>query len=231
MADQPTSPLPDARPLWCFVTDRHRIAGGTERGSPGLVALVESAARAGVPLIQVRERDLEAGALATLVRACVRAVSGLGARILVNDRADVALACGAHGVHLRGDGVPTARVRRLAPPEFLIGRSVHTPAEAAAASGGGADYLIAGTVLPTASKPGASQYLGFEGLRSVASASSVPVLAIGGMTRASIADVGRAGAAGIAAVGLFCEGGAQAMHLAAMLRESRLVFDTLRRVS
>jgi thiamine-phosphate diphosphorylase len=193
------------------------------------VALVESAARAGVPLIQVRERDLEAGALAALVRACMRAVSGLGARILVNDRADVALACGAHGVHLRADGVPTARVRRLAPPAFLIGRSVHTPAEAAAASGAGADYLIAGTVLPT--RPSPAPLDTWPRLRSVASASSVPVLAIGGMTRASIADVGRAGAAGIAAVGLFCEGGAQAVHVAAMIRESRLVFDTLRRVS
>ena len=86
-------------------------------------------------------------------------------------------------------------------------------------------------MLPTPSKPGASRYLGFEGLRSVAIASSVPVLAIGGMTRASIADVGRAGAAGIAAVGLFCEGGAQAVAVAATIRESRLVFDTLRRVS
>jgi len=118
----------------------------------------------------------------------------------VNDRIDVALACGADGVHLRADSVSVAAARTLAP--FLVGRSVHTVAEAIAASG--ADYLIAGTVFPSVSKPSAA-VLGVQGLKAIVDATTVPVLAIGGMTAERVPDVLRTGAAGIAAVGLFID--------------------------
>jgi len=106
-------------------------------------------------------------------------------------------------VHLRGDSVSVAAARRLLPPPFLVGRSVHTVQEASAASD--ADYLIAGTVFPSAAKPGAAELLGLDGLRAIVSASAVPVLAIGGITPDRIADVLAAGAAGIAAIGLFID--------------------------
>ena len=122
----------------CLVTDRQRV-GGADR----LVERVSWAARAGVHLVQVRERDLEGRALTALVAGCVAAVRGTRARIVVNDRVDVAVAAGAHGVHLRADSMAAARVRTMVPPGFLVGRSVHGLDEAREADeAGGLDYLL-----------------------------------------------------------------------------------------
>ncbi|OLC77448.1 MAG: hypothetical protein AUH72_17505 [Acidobacteria bacterium 13_1_40CM_4_65_8] len=161
------------------------------------------AAGAGVDLIHIRERDLGGASLAALVSDLVAVTRGSTTRVVVNDRIDVALVSGADGVHLRGDSVSVVAARRLLPPPFLVGRSVHTVQEASAASD--ADYLIAGTVFPSAAKPGAAELLGLDGLRAIVSASAVPVLAIGGITPDRIADVLAAGAAGIAAIGLFID--------------------------
>src|SRR5207247_1866179 len=127
-----------------------------------LLAQVRHAVHAGVDLIQVRERDLEAAALAALVRDVLAAARGTPTRVVVNDRLDVALACGADGVHLRHDSVRAETVRTIAPAGFLVGRSVHDLAEAEGA--GPVDYLIAGTVFPTPSKPAATPILGLDGL-------------------------------------------------------------------
>jgi thiamine-phosphate pyrophosphorylase len=156
-----------------------------------------------VDLVQVRERDLDGGPLTSLVRRCVDAVRGSRARVLVNDRVDVALAAGAHGVHLRADSVPAARVRAICPPGFLLGRSVHARDEAiAAAAAGGLDYLLFGTVFATPSKPGRAP-AGLAVLADVASAVTIPVLAVGGVTPDTVEQVVRAGAAGFAAIGMF----------------------------
>jgi thiamine-phosphate pyrophosphorylase len=161
------------------------------------------AARAGVHLVQVRERDLDGGPLTALVRRCVAAVRGSRARVLVNDRLDVALAAGAHGVHLRGDSVPASRVRTLCPPGFLLGRSVHARDEAVdAAAASGLDYLLFGTVFPTSSKPGRAP-AGSPALADVVAAVCVPVLAVGGVSPDNLGEVAAAGAAGFAAIGLF----------------------------
>ena len=177
----------------CLVTDR--------RVRP-VVEQCRDAVRAGVDLIQVRERDLDGNSLSTLVAELVRLTRGTATRVVVNDRLDVALACGADGVHLRGDSIPPASARSIAPPGFLIGRSVHR-AEEASAVAPGVDYLIAGTVFPTPSKAGLTEWLGVEGLARICRAVSVPVLAIGGMTPDRLAGVAAAGAAGVAAIGLF----------------------------
>jgi thiamine-phosphate diphosphorylase len=167
------------------------------------VARVTWAARAGAHLVQVRERDLEGGALVSLVRRCVEAVRGSRARVLVNDRLDVALAAGAHGVHLRADSMPAARVRAVCPPGFLVGRSVHAPDEAVRVeSEGGLDYLIFGTLFPTVSKPG-RQTAGLEALAGLVRAVRLPVLAVGGIAADNLGDVGATGAAGYAAIGMF----------------------------
>lgn len=189
----------------CLVTDRQRLAAGSERERfDELVRLIEAAARAGVDLIQVRERDLDARTLASLTERCVRAVEGAGAHVLVNDRLDVALATGAAGVHLRSDSFDAERVRRVAPPGFLVGRSVHGAAEAVAvASGGALDYLILGTVFPSASKPADLTPAGVAELVRAARSLSVPVLAIGGVTAERFPEVAGTGAAGVAAIGLF----------------------------
>jgi len=119
--------------------------------------------------------------------------------VLVNDRLDVALAARAHGVHLRGSSFDAVHVRAVASPGFLIGRSVHDVREAADA--GPVDYLVAGTVWATASKPDGHGLLGVEGLAQVVAASQVPVLAIGGVDPGRAALLAAAGAAGVAAIG------------------------------
>ena len=160
-------------------------------------------------MVQVREPDLDARLLYDWVAAMVALADGSPTRVLVNDRVDVALAAGAHGVHLRSDSVPTAAVRRMAPRHFVIGRSVHGPEEAAALAGE-ADYLTAGTVWMTPSKAASLVLLGPEGLAEVAKVARVPVLAIGGVTLARIGAVAEAGAAGAAAIGLFMSDAAAA---------------------
>jgi thiamine-phosphate pyrophosphorylase len=193
----------------CLVTDRRRLCPHDRSFAAARRCLVEQAQRASadaVELIQIRERDLEAADLAAVVADLVAVTRGSATRVIVNDRLDVALACGADGVHLRADSVPVAAARALAaslPRPFLVGRSVHTVAEARAASG--ADYLIAGTVFPSASKPSAFALLGVQGLKAIVEATTVPVLAIGGITPDRIKEVVLAGAAGIAAIGLFID--------------------------
>jgi thiamine-phosphate pyrophosphorylase len=195
-----TSGLP--RPLICLVTDRRRVRPA---GTGSLVRLAGRAAAAGVDIIQVREPTLDDRQLAGLVLALVESVERTPARVVVNDRTDIALATRAHGVHLRADSISSARVRELVPPGFLIGRSVHSSAEAAAAARGGVDYIVAGTVYPTASKPDGSPLLGLEGLRDLVRAVDVPVLAIGGVATDKVWDIAAGGAAGVAAVGLFAD--------------------------
>jgi thiamine-phosphate pyrophosphorylase len=185
-----------------MITDRRRYGASWQRR---VVEQVTIAARSGVALIQIRERDLEGGALVALTRACVAAVRGTEARVLVSDRVDVALAAGAHGVHLPAAGARSVRVRTVAPRPFLIGRSVHTVDEARGeAQDGAIDYLLFGTVFASASKPGVRP-AGVDALAGVASAVQVPVLAVGGMTGERIAEICLAGAAGAAAISLFAE--------------------------
>jgi thiamine-phosphate pyrophosphorylase len=179
----------------CLVTDRRR--------RPPVEQAAE-AVDAGVDVIQVRERDLETKELADLVSHIVRIARRSPTRVVVNDRLDVAVACEAHGVHLRGDSVPPALARSLAPPGFLIGRSVHELQEAMAVAPH-VDYVIAGTVFPTSSKPGRTELLGVSGLASISAAVRTPVLAIGGITVEHAGEVSAAGAAGIAAVSLFTD--------------------------
>jgi thiamine-phosphate pyrophosphorylase len=190
----------------CLVTDRRRLCPETiafEAARRRLIDQAKWAVTSNVDLIQVRERDLETADLARLVSDLVRVSRGSGTRVVVNDRLDVALACGADGVHLRHDSVRAETVRTIAPAGFLVGRSVHGLAEAEGA--GPVDYLIAGTVFPTPSKPAATPILGLDGLADVVQAVAVPVLAIGGITRERLDEVAATGAAGAAGIGLFIE--------------------------
>jgi thiamine-phosphate pyrophosphorylase len=167
------------------------------------VARIAAAARAGVHLVQIRKPDWEGRDLTRLVEQALGAVRGTRSRVLVNDRLDVALAAGAHGVHLRGDGPLASRLRAVVPPGFMIGRSVHAGDEAQqVAADGGADYLVFGTVFATSSKPGSSGS-GVGALAAVCEAVPLPVLAIGGVTLERLGQVATAGAAGFLAIGLF----------------------------
>ena len=190
----------------CLVTDRHRLCSETvafEATRRRLVDQVKWAVTSNVDLIHVRERDLEAVDLASLVSDLVRVSRGSGTRVVVNDRVDIALACGADGVHLRHDSVPAEALRAITPDGFLVGRSVHGLAEAERA--GPVDYLIAGTVFPTPSKPATIPLLGLDGLAEIVQAVAVPVLAIGGIGREQLDEVAATGAAGVAGIRLFID--------------------------
>jgi len=183
-----------------FVTDRRRFGLSID----ALVDRAAAAARLGVATIQIRERDLSDRDLVGLVRRIRREVGAPPPAVLVNDRADVAMAAAAAGVHLRGDSVAGARVRAMAPAGFIIGRSVHDLAEADAAIAEGAyDYLLFGTVFPSAGKPAGHRLAGIEALRDVCRRSPIPVIAIGGVDATRVAELEGSGAAGFAAVGLF----------------------------
>jgi thiamine-phosphate pyrophosphorylase len=182
------------------VTDRRRFGLTLD----ALVERAALAARQGVDVVQVRERDLADRDLAALVRRVVDAAAGTTARVLVNDRADVAIAAGAGGVHLRADSPAASRIRTIVPPAFLIGRSVHTIAEAdEAIADGGCDYLLFGTVYPSMGKPEGHPIAGLAGLEAICRRSPLPVIAIGGVDRSRVAAIRGAGAAGFAAVGPF----------------------------
>lgn len=189
----------------CLVTDRRRLGTALGLGSADWVEAlqeqVSAAVRAGIDLVQVREPDLEADELTSLVRSLVRSAHGQATRILVNDRLDVAIAAGASGVHLKEQSFPPHVVRRMVPHGFVIGASVHSTAGVVARNG--SDFLIAGTVLPTASKP-AVEHLNVNGLREIVrAAAGQPVLGIGGLDIRSIPLLASACAAGLAAVGAF----------------------------
>jgi len=200
------------RPCICLVTDRSRLPPSPDSVSdrPALGALAERltlAGQAGIDLLQIREPDLSAADLASLVRDVRTRLedhgAGSGARIVVNERVDVALAADADGVHLKSDSIPTALVRRHVPAAFLVGRSVHSLDEARTAEAEGADYLIFGTVFPSGSKPRGHRTAGLDALAAVTQAVRVPVLAIGGISLNTVAAAAEAGAAGVAAIGLF----------------------------
>ena len=221
--------------MLCLVTDRRRLGAALGLGPAewldALRAQVFAAAAAGIDLVQVREPDLEAADLTRLMRSLLADNRHTATRLLVNDRLDVALATGAAGVHLKDRSFATAAARAVAPVGFLVGRSVHDASTAVSA--GIADYLVAGTVLPTVSKP-LGVCLGWNGLADVVKAAgNRPVLAIGGIDLPSIPLVAASCAAGLAAIGAFVPTAGQGLSefVQKQVKDMRLAFDSAQSVS
>ena len=165
---------------------------------------IAAAAQAGCQLIQIREKDLSARELCEFVRAALVRAKPHGARVLVNDRLDVALASGADGVHLRTNSLPAAEVRRVVQRrDFLLGVSTHSLVEAQTAKVGGADFIVCGPVFPTLSKASFGAPLGLDQFEEICHAVNMPILALGGITMNNFTEPLMRGAAGIAAISLF----------------------------
>lgn len=205
-------------PCLCLVTDRTMVP---ERSLPGIV---RKAIAGGVGMVQLREKNLPGGEQLELAIAIKEAI-GSDALLIVNERADVAMASGADGVHLGEAAMPVSQVRSLVGDGMLIGRSVHTVEGAVQAEAEGADYLIIGTVFETASKVG-RRPAGVELLREVAEAVKVPFLGIGGVSAEHAAEVLASGASGAAVVSAILgspdpEGAARAVAHAMTKNEAR----------
>jgi thiamine-phosphate pyrophosphorylase len=165
---------------------------------------VRAVVEAEVVLLQIREKSLPARVLYELATRAAEITRGSKTRLLVNDRADIARAAGADGVHLTSQSLPAGVVRRTFGSEFLIGVSTHSLDEARAARDGGADFVVFGPVFETESKRGFGAPQGLDKLRQVADElRGFPVLAIGGISLENAGACFDAGASGVAAISLF----------------------------
>jgi thiamine-phosphate pyrophosphorylase len=167
-------------------------------GPRGIEFVVMEALRGGATCIQLREKHQGAGEVLPLAQRIRGYTREAGALFIVNDRLDLAIAAEADGVHLGPDDLPIEAVRRLAPPDFILGYSTDVPERARSAEREGADYLGCGTVWPTASKSNAGEAIGLDGVQRVVDAVSLPVVAIGGISLARAPLLRETGVAGLA---------------------------------
>jgi len=228
-------------PILCYVTDRRSLSTPAVASKSALVERISAIAEAGVNWVQIRERDLSGRALAELTREVT--AQKRAARIIVNDRVDVAVTEGAGGVHLGETGLPVADVTKwvkrtasgvvvsddgvasqfpaAAPQDFLIGASCHSLESAKAAVRDGADYIFFGPVFATPSKVKFGEPQGVKKLAEVCNAVALPVIAIGGITIENARECVAAGAAGIAAIRLFQDAAEPAQVISELKRLRR----------
>lgn len=178
-----------------YVITDETIAGGRSHAEIARLAVL-----GGAGIIQLRDKGQSCAGLTAIGRGIAAITQEAGATFIVNDRLDVALQCGADGVHLGQDDMPVATARQLAPPGFIIGISVGTVEEAMEAEREGADYVALSPTFSTTSKDDAGPGLGLGRLREIRRAVSIPVLAIGGIGRQNVREVIAAGADGIAVI-------------------------------
>ena len=201
-----------------LVTDEASCAGR------GLTDVVMAAVQGGATCVQLREKHLSTRDFCAKAMALQALLAPLGVPLVINDRVDIALACGAPGVHLGQSDLPVANARRLLPPEVFLGWSVETPAhvaQAATVDMAGIDYLGVSPVFATPTKTDTSAPWGLDGLRQVRAATALPLVAIGGIHAGNAAEVLAAGADGLAVVSAIC--GAADPTIAA--RELRTIWE------
>ena len=201
-----------------YVITDEAIAGGLPHAE-----IARRAIAGGADVIQLREKECGCPELNRIGRTLCEITRKTGTLFIVNDRLDVALACGADGVHLGQDDIRVGVARQIAPPGFIIGVSVGTVAEAVMAEQAGADYLALSPVFSTASKNNAGTGRGLGVLREIRRNVSVPVIAIGGINRDNVRDVIAAGADGVAVISVVVG----SPDITAAARElKKLVFDS-----
>ena len=177
------------------VTDR-----AWARDSDHLLDQIEAAVRGGATFVQLREKELDPRAFLSEARWVVDLCHRLGVRCVINDNVDVALLSGADGVHVGQEDMACEKARALLGAQRIIGVSAHNTEEALAAEAAGADYLGSGAAFPTDTKDVSGHYVTREGFRAITSAVSIPVVAIGGITKENVSSLRGCGLAGAAVV-------------------------------
>src|SRR5512146_645770 len=207
--------------LLCYITDRWQFPGTPEEQRARLLGKVAEASRAGVDLIQLREKDLPAREVEALAAEAARLVGENAGpkrtRLLINSRVDIAIAAGADGAHLRSEDIAASEARfifnKAGMPAAVIGVSCHALAEVRLADSHGADFAVFGPVFEKSGAAGqglaalrdSCGQVAAHGIEAAVPAGQMPVLALGGVTEENAAACLRAGAAGIAGIRLFQE--------------------------
>ncbi len=181
-----------------LVTDR-----GLARGR-SLADVVRAAVEGGVTCVQLREKSAGTREFLALARELTAVLAPLRVPLVINDRVDIALACGAQGVHLGQGDMPPHEARRLLPAGSIIGWSVETPGDVAASAALPVDYLGVSPVFATPTKTDTLTPWGLDGLASVRASTRLPLVAIGGLDAGNALQAIRAGADGIAVVSAIC---------------------------
>jgi thiamine-phosphate pyrophosphorylase len=181
-----------------LVTDQ-----ASTRGRP-LLDVVAAAVQGGVTCVQLREKHLNSRDFLAQAIALKAMLTPLDIALVINDRIDIALACGAQGVHLGQSDMPVEAARRLLPPEVFIGWSVETMSDVARAANLPVDYLGVSPIFATPTKTDTAAPWGLNGLSQVRTQSDLPLVAIGGIQLGNAREVLDAGADGLAVVSALC---------------------------
>jgi len=189
--------LPDLLRLY-LVTDQKSLCGRS------LTDVVLAAVQGGVTCVQLREKDLCSRDFVVLALAVKALLAPTGVPLVINDRIDVALACGAQGVHLGQSDMPVALARQFLPPGVFVGLSVENLNDVVRAAGQAVDYLGVSPIFATPTKTDTALPWGLAGLRQVRAMTALPLVAIGGVHLGNAAEVLQAGADGLAVVSAIC---------------------------
>jgi thiamine-phosphate pyrophosphorylase len=168
-----------------------------------LTEFLPSVIESGIKMVQIREKYLSSFDLYSLTLQTVELLKPAGVKVLVNDRADIAIAAGADGVHITSTGMPTEVVRNIMPKNAIIGVSTHTLNEAISAEQGGADFITYGPIFFTQSKANMGEPVGIQQLHAVSSIVKIPIFALGGINLENAADCLSSGAYGLAGIEIF----------------------------
>ncbi|MBW8321202.1 MAG: thiamine phosphate synthase [Arenimonas sp.] len=190
----------------------------------GMVETARRAVAGGVTLVQLRDKNAPPAQMIETGRALKAALHGTGVPLIVNDDVEAALAIGADGLHVGQDDMDAQTARRLIGPDMILGLSVETEALAAAVDPAVVDYVGAGPVFATSTKPGHKPPVGLAGLICLVGATALPAVAIGGLKLDHVAAVLKAGAEGLAVVSAICgqpDPQAAAFELSQAIRKAR----------
>lgn len=181
----------------CYITDRRALPADQ------LLPRIRAAVRAGINLVQIREKDLPTRELVALAKSAIEQAQGTTTQIVLNDRLDVALALGASGVHLGTTSMPPEAARSCVSADFLVGVSCHSLDDALRAEAAGANYVLLGPIFATPSKLAYGPPLGLRTLQETTARVKIPVFALGGITVERAKNCAEAGASGLAGISIF----------------------------